>query len=188
MALASFAQPLTGTKTIPGDYPTFNSAITDLNLQGVGPGGIIFNITAGYVETGVAVNITASGTAASPIVFQKIGIGNNPKLISGQGLPGNNYDSIICITGGDWITFDSFDLEENIANTTVSAVEKAFYINRASSSNGCHNITIKNCNISLNYYNNSSGIFFSDKINATNFNGTNSNNKFFLNIISGCNI
>ncbi|WP_337872967.1 hypothetical protein, partial [Ignavibacterium sp.] len=35
---------LSGTKTIPGDYPTLSAAITDLNTQGVGSGGVTFNV------------------------------------------------------------------------------------------------------------------------------------------------
>jgi hypothetical protein len=38
---------LTGIKNIPGDYPNVTAAVTDLNLQGVGAGGVTFNIAAG---------------------------------------------------------------------------------------------------------------------------------------------
>jgi hypothetical protein len=38
---------LTGTKTIPGSYATLAAAITDLNAQGVGAGGVTFNIAGG---------------------------------------------------------------------------------------------------------------------------------------------
>ena len=46
IALNLNALPLTGTKNIPGDYPTLALAITDLNLQGVGAGGVIINLIA----------------------------------------------------------------------------------------------------------------------------------------------
>ncbi|MBK7213347.1 MAG: hypothetical protein IPH88_08685 [Bacteroidales bacterium] len=39
----SYAQ-LTGIKNIPADYATVALAINDLNTQGVGIGGVIFNI------------------------------------------------------------------------------------------------------------------------------------------------
>ena len=44
-----FAQ-LSGIKTIPADYPSINAFVTDLNLQGVGAGGVTLNVTAGYTE------------------------------------------------------------------------------------------------------------------------------------------
>jgi len=35
---------LTGTKTIPGDYATVTAAVSALNTDGVGTGGVTFNI------------------------------------------------------------------------------------------------------------------------------------------------
>jgi hypothetical protein len=47
----SFGQ-LTGSYTIPGaPYATIASAISALNTQGAGIGGVTFNVTAGYTET-----------------------------------------------------------------------------------------------------------------------------------------
>ncbi|MBL0068248.1 MAG: hypothetical protein IPP39_07065 [Chitinophagaceae bacterium] len=62
---------LTGIKTIPGDYATITAAITALNASGVGAGGVTFNIAAGYTETGNN-TITATGTSANPLIFQKV--------------------------------------------------------------------------------------------------------------------
>ena len=44
-------QPLSGIKTIPGDYGSIQSAISALNTNGVSAGGVTFNIAAGYSET-----------------------------------------------------------------------------------------------------------------------------------------
>ena len=82
--LSSANAQLTGIKNIPGDYTSIASAITDLNTAGVGSGGVTFNIAAGYTETGNH-TITASGTAATPIVFQKAGAGTNPVFTAGTG-------------------------------------------------------------------------------------------------------
>jgi len=111
----TFAQ-LTGTKTIPGDYATIEAAIADLNTQGVGSGGVTFDVAANHTETFTrdsAGHITATGTVSDPIVFQISGAGSNP-LITASGLGtiassttnGNNGDGIIFIEGGDYITFD----------------------------------------------------------------------------------
>ena len=67
---------LSGTLSVPsGTYPTVLSAVTALNAQGVGAGGVTFNIAAGYTETVPVGGIimTATGTVANPIVFQKSG-------------------------------------------------------------------------------------------------------------------
>ncbi len=39
---STFSQPLTGTKTIPGDYATIKTAVNALNTYGVGAGGVTF--------------------------------------------------------------------------------------------------------------------------------------------------
>ena len=55
---------LSGTKSIPGDYATISAAVTDLNTQGVGSGGVTFNVAAGYTQTLTGkIVITATGTA-----------------------------------------------------------------------------------------------------------------------------
>ena len=59
---------LTGTKTIPGDYATIAAAVTDLNAQGVGAGGVVFNVAAGHTETSAVPVITASGACSATIV------------------------------------------------------------------------------------------------------------------------
>ena len=63
---------LTGIKTIPGNYATLAAAVADLNAQGVGSGGVTFNVAAGYTETLTSrLNLTATGTASNQIVFRK---------------------------------------------------------------------------------------------------------------------
>jgi len=151
----TFAQ-LTGSKTVPGDYPTVAAAIADLNINGVGGGGVTFNVAAGHTETFATAMtglITASGTAGSPIVFQKSGEGANPLITAGVGTT-TNLDGIIVIAGGDYITFDAIDLKENDENTTqVTRMEFGYALVKASNVapvNGCQYITIRNCNITMN--------------------------------------
>src|ERR1035437_3219679 len=96
----SFGQ-LTGIKTIPGDYATISAGITALNTFGVGPGGVTFNVAAGFTET-FATNTagyitTVTGSAANPIVFQKSGAGANPLIIAPTGV--GTLDAIIAIAG-----------------------------------------------------------------------------------------
>lgn len=111
---------LTGIKTIPGDYASIATAITDLNAQGAGPGGVTFSVVSGHTETlpsPTAGLITASGLAANPILFQNAGGGVNPMITAAT--PGTGTtDGIFVIAGGDYITFDGISIQENPANTT----------------------------------------------------------------------
>jgi len=202
--------PLTGTKTIPGDYATIAAAITDLNALGVGPGGVTFNVTAGHLETiSATLSVTATGTASNPIVFQKSGAGANPLITAyggGVGTPSTAVqDGILQLVGSDYITIDAIDLTD--PNTTnPESMEYGYALYKASATNGCQNITISNCTITLNRVNNAAGSGPAvdgsrgiDVVNATptaatttliitDAAGANSNNKFYSNTIQNCNV
>ena len=160
----SIAQ-LTGIKTIPGDYATIEAAISALNSQGVGSGGVTFNVAVGHTETfsnPTAGVITATGTESNPIIFQKSGVGNNPKIIAGVGT--GTLDAIVVITGGDYITFDGIDLSENSANTdNTTKMEWGFALLKRSTvapADGCYFVTVKNSTITLDKLNTSTwGIY-----------------------------
>ncbi|RTQ49594.1 T9SS type A sorting domain-containing protein [Hymenobacter gummosus] len=188
---AAWAQ-LTGSKAIPGDYATLSAAITDLNTAGVGAGGVTFNVAAGYTETAANLLITATGTAANPIVFQKSGTGANPLISAGVGTS-TTLDGIIRLSGSDYVTFDGIDLAENSANTTATTqTEFGYAMFRASVTDGCQNNVIKNCVVTLNKTNpNSIGIFGASSLatattalTVTAASGINSNNKVFGNVVS----
>ena len=118
----SFGQ-LIGTYTIPGStYATIAAAITDLNTQGVGAGGVTFNVAAGYTETiSARLNLTATGTLANQIVFQKSGSGANPKITAysgGTATPSSaTPDGIWSFQGSDYIIIDGIDLYDPNAAT-----------------------------------------------------------------------
>jgi hypothetical protein len=146
----AFAQ-LTGIKTIPGDYATIAMSVTDLNTQGVGAGGVTFNIAAGYTESiTTPILITATGTLSNPVVFQKSGTGTNPTItrtdagsfststLGGQG------DAVMIIQGSDYVTFDAI----NVAATN-SGVEYGYYLRKAGVTDGCKSITVKNATITM---------------------------------------
>lgn len=191
------AGPLTGIKYIPGDYPSIPAAITDLNTYGVGTGGVTFRVATGKVDTAANLVITARGSASNPIVFEKWGTFDqplpNPLIIAAAGT--GSMDGIIKFSGVSYITFDGIDLRENPANTTTTTqMEWGYALLKASADSGSQNITIKNCNITLNKANTSSvGIYSANHtitstsaLTITAFSGTNSNNKFFNNNISNC--
>ncbi|MCG9881568.1 MAG: hypothetical protein MH472_13295, partial [Bacteroidia bacterium] len=177
---------LTGTKTVGGsspDYATINAAVSALNTSGVGSGGVTFNIAAGHTENiptgGIIINITGVNkpTSANPIIFQKSGVGANPRLNSVVGGSGSfaatsvttsNADAFIKLNGTDFITFDGIDMQEVYTGTTTTLItEVGFMLCRASSTDGCQNVTIKNCSLT---FNNNPAILYTVGIRSTSLN------------------
>ncbi len=160
--------PLSGTKTIGpgGTYTTFASAITDLNDHGVKSPGLTFNVTSGTVFTEGSLTITATGTASSPIIFQKSSTAHatvKPTLNT----------SCFDITSSDYITFNGIDVVIN----SGSYVKYAFYLHGTATDGAQHN-TIKNCSITLNKTNTDSKGIYSNST-ATSSGGSNSYNHFY---------
>ena len=210
---ASFGQ-LTGVKTIPGDYTTLTAAVAAVNTSGVGAGGVTFNVAANYSETITAtIALTATGTAANPIIFQKdpLTTGANPVITAyttGVGTPSTAVqDGIWRLVGSDYVTIDGIDVSDNPANTAnPSTMEYGYALYKATTSNGCQFVTIQNCTITLNKINNatavvpmtegSAGIIVMNALptvanvasSAAVAAGSNSNNKFYRNTIQNCNI
>lgn len=153
---ANAGGPLTGVKTIPGTYATIASAITDLNSNGVGAGGVTFNIAPGYVETvpsgGLIINITSSfPTLANPVIFQRSGAGANPIIqtdVLGSGTIatttlGGAGDAMLWLVGTDFITFNNINFTEQYTGATQTLkMEYCILMVRGSSTNGCKNVTI----------------------------------------------
>ena len=162
---------ISGIKQIPGDYPSLNAAITALNSQGVGIGGVTFNIAAGYIESNAfGLSITASGTVDNPILIQKSGVGANPKLIRtdggflGTSNVGGVGDAVIRIEGTDFLTLDGLDLEG------ANGIDYGIFTHKPSATNGCQNLTIKNASITLDKTNNAytTGICIGNGTTTTN--------------------
>jgi len=146
----SFAQ-LTGSKTIPGDYATITAAVTDLNTQGVGAGGVTFNVTAGYTESITApIIITTTGTSGDPIVFQKSGVGANPLVTridagtTSTSAIGADGDAVFRLDGTDYITFNGIDVA-----ASDQGIEYGYYTFKPSGTDGCQFVTITNCSVSM---------------------------------------
>lgn len=174
--------PLTGIKTIKasgGDFSTFSAAFEALNDAGVASGGVVFNVDAGFISTELCPILTVSGSLSAPIVFQKNGVGNNPKIIAGTGISGNK-DAIIRLYGCDYVTFDGIDVAENPTNSdNITRMEYGYSIKNISATNGAQYNTIKNCKITLNRtYTSTKGIGQDSLIKPTATSGSNSFNKF----------
>lgn len=192
---------LSGTKNIPGDYADLAAAITDLNTQGVGAGGVILNVVAANPQTAPSggYNITATGTLANPITIT--GNSNIVTAFAGQ-TAGNLNDAIFKLIGSDYVTIQGFTMREDAANTTIAAAtnnmtEWGIALLYASLTDGAQNNTIQNNNISLNRtYFNTFGIYSNTRHSATAVtttaevtaaSGSNSGNKVYGNTISNVN-
>lgn len=204
----SLKAQLSGTKTIGVDYPTLAAAVTDINTLGVN-GPLIINIPAGYTETAPLGGyvLTATGTLANTITFQKNGVGANPLLTAytGTATPTSaGQDGVFRLVGSDYVTIDGIDVTD--PNTVSPAtMEFGYALYKATADNGCQNNTIKNCLITLNRLNNAAGsgpivegsvgIYMLNATAAaatvaltpTLATGSNSNNKFYSNTIQNCN-
>jgi hypothetical protein len=147
---------LTGVKTVKatgGNYSTLTAAITDLNTNGVGIGGVTFNVEAGFTESITApLLITATGTSLNLITFQKdpTTTGDNPKITrtdagskATTGLGGDG-DAIIQLNGSDYIIFNGIDVQSG--NSTI---EYGYYTYKPSGTDGCQNVIIKNSTVTM---------------------------------------
>ena len=205
VSLPALAVPLTGTKNIPGDYPTLAAAITDLNAQGVGAGGVIINLlaanpetapAAGYVIGGATSLVITTSSAANPVTIQ----GNGNIITASAALtPGVINDAVFKVIGADYITITGFSINENALNTvtaggTNNMVEfgiAQFYV---TVTDGAQNNTYSGNTITLNrIYQNTFGIFSDTKTSSTSVStaadataasGANSNTKVYGNNIS----
>ena len=209
--IKSFTQdlvPLTGTKNIPGDYATLSLAITDLNTQGVGAGGVTINLLSGNPETAPSGGYVIGG-AGSLVLTTTSAL--NPVIVTGNGntitaasnhTAGRLSDGIFKLIGADFITVSGFVMTENAANTitvdgTNNMTEWGVALLYASTNNGAQFNVIQNNTITLNRtYQNTYGIYSSSTHSATSPTvnassttaaGSNSNLKIYGNAISNVN-
>lgn len=145
-------------------YPTLDSVIRTLNLQGVGTGGATINLTASNPQTAPvggyrlgSATLNASLSASKPLVIN--GNANTVTAYTGTG----SADGMFYIMGADYVTINGLNLSEASANTTtVTQMEWGYALvklNAAAPFDGCQNVTISGCTISLTPLNLSIGIY-----------------------------
>lgn len=199
---------LTGTKNVPGDYPSLSSALSALNTQGVGAGGVVINLLPGNPQTAPAGGFVIGGagslvlTTASP---------SNPISVQGNGntitAPNNHVvgsltDGIIKLIGADWVTISGFNMLENAVNTTTAAAsnnmtEWGVALLYVTTTDGAQNNTIQNNTIDLDRsYQNTFGIYSNSthaaasvnvSATATGATGGNNNLRVYGNTIADVN-
>ncbi len=144
---------LSGTYYIPSgspSYSTIQAAVSDLNTFGIS-GSVTFLVAAGYTESIITpILLIATGTFGNTIAFQKDGVGANPKVTRtdagsiSTSTFGGQGDAVIIIQGSDYVTFDGIDV-----STDNQGIEYGYYLRKASGTDGCKNVTIKNATIDL---------------------------------------
>ncbi len=166
--ISNVPAPLSGTKTIPGDYSSIGHAFANLNAHGANTAGgsLTFNVAAGTIFTESPGPLQVSGSSASNrIIFQKSGVGANPKVLaegSGDwGLPSTgsvtSTHGIIALNTADFITFDGIDVQSNnvLVVAPWTAIEYGYVLRNArnlanvTTIDGAQNNIIKNMTVTL---------------------------------------
>ncbi|MEO8590143.1 MAG: hypothetical protein ABI432_12290, partial [Flavobacteriales bacterium] len=200
---------LSGTKNVPGDYADLAAAITDLNTQGVGVGGVTINVLGGNPQTAPAGGYVIGGTGSlvltSASTTQQISIVGNGNTVTAPTpqASGNLNDGIFKLIGADWTTISGFTMLENAANTTTAAgtnnmTEWGVALLYITTTDGAQNNTIQNNTIDLDRtYQNTFGIYsnsthsatsIATNVTATGAAGGNDNLKIYGNTITDVNM
>jgi hypothetical protein len=201
--------PLSGTKNIPGDYADLTTAMADLNVQGVGAGGVTFNVIAGNPQTaplgGYVIGGAGSQVLTTTSVTQPVTIQCNANTVTAPTpqTVGSLNDAIFKLIGADFITIQNCQLQENAANiinataATNNMTEFGVAMFYVTTTDGAQNNTITGNNISLSRtYANTFGIYSNVRHSSTAMTttaditaatGANSGNKVYSNNISNVN-
>jgi hypothetical protein len=139
-----FPQGLTGTKTIGtgGDYETFQSAINDLVANGVGTGGVIFDVFPGIYSERISLTSFTGSSSDNRVVFQSTGA----VTLKGTGTTATT-EAMVTITACDYVTFDGINIEDG-GTSSADQVEVGYRIT-GTGTKGSNYIQIKNCSITM---------------------------------------
>lgn len=166
---------LTGTRNVPGDYADLAAALTDLNAQGVGAGGVTINVVAANPQSatagGYVINLAAANaSAANPVSIRGNG---NTVTASAAHTAGALTDAVFKVIGEDFVTIDGFSMLENPLNTVTAAAtnnmtEFGVALFYRTATDGAQNASILGNTIALNRsYQNTFGIYSNSTHTAT---------------------
>ncbi len=139
-----FAQGLTGIKTIGtgGDFSTFQSAVDTLIANGVGTGGVIFNVLPGIYPERITLTTFTGSSSSNKVIFQ----GNSLVTLKGIGTSATT-DAMVSITACDYVTFDGINIEDG-GTSSADQVEIGYRIT-GTGTKGSTFIEIKNCSVKM---------------------------------------
>ncbi|MBS4044655.1 MAG: hypothetical protein KGZ59_12695, partial [Chitinophagaceae bacterium] len=211
------ANPTNTTPNLAASYTTLASALTDLNAVTAMSGPVKFTISAGYSETAPATGLTIGSASLNAVLSSTNTVtitkaSGTVTLNSGVGTATPTSavpDGILKLVGADYITIDGLSFV-GTNTTNPASMEYAIGLFKRTAGDGCNFNTIQNCEIILPNVNNATAtapmiegsvgilVINSTPTAATTSliptnagtlatNGTNSNNKFYNNKITGCN-
>lgn len=183
-----------GGSGLDATYPSLASAIVALNSATISS-PVVITLTGDETAPAGGYSITQLGaTSTNPITIQ----GSGSTITSGLQSAGSITDAVFKIIGGDYITIQNFTMQENAGNSvntlaSNTMTEFGVAVFAATATNGAQYNTIQNNTITLSSgYQNAIGVFSTSSSSSTNGTlvatstaGTNSNNKFYGNTISG---
>lgn len=206
-----FKAQLSGTITVPSiTYPTFLSALSALNVQGIS-GPLTIQVSPGFSEIapagGYSLFPVPGATSTNSVLITKSSAGLNPVLSAppGTAVPSSAMqDGIFRFIGADYIQINGIDLYDP-NSTNPATMEFGYGLFKLNGNDGCQFISITNCTITLRKANNAAGLGPAthgsrgiDMVNAlpgshtlavtvSSSAGTHSYNKFYNNLIQDCN-
>ncbi|GAA4390059.1 T9SS type A sorting domain-containing protein [Hymenobacter koreensis] len=140
------AQALTGTVTVGGansTYPSVTDAVTALQTNGVGTGGVTIAVRPGTYAQRIQLNNVTGSSATNRIRF--VGRGGAVTL-QPLGTSATN-DAAVSITACDYVTLDSLNVVDG--GTTAADQIEIGYLITGTATKGSTNITVSNCSIRL---------------------------------------
>jgi hypothetical protein len=150
-----------GGSGLAATYPSLNAAITALNTATISS-PVTITLTGNETAPVGGYSITAQGTTTNTIIIE----GVSSTITASTGLTaGALNDAIFKLVGADNVTIRTFTMQENAANTTVTAAsnnmtEWGVALLYATTTDGCQNISILNNTISLGAtYQNAFGVY-----------------------------
>ncbi len=166
------------------NFTTFANSVTALNAAKLS-GSVTLNVKddATFTETATQ-TITATGTAAQSITFQRSNDGTNKPKLQFTGTNGTT-DACIQLNSSDYMTFNGLEIQPN-GTAGSNFAEYGIFLNATGATDGCQYNTIKNCDIMFGGGGtantaSTTGIYL-DNI-ATSAAGANSYNHFYSNKI-----
>ena len=161
------------TPALAATYTSLTNAVTALNATTNISGPVIITLTGNETAPAGGYSITAIPAGASAV--NNITIQGSGSIITANAAltAGNLNDAIFKLIGADFITIQSFTMQENAGNTTILAAsnnmtEWGVALLYATTTNGAQNITIQNNTIALNRtYQNTFGIYSNSTHTAT---------------------
>lgn len=161
---------LSGTITVPSPtYPDLTTAITALNTQGVGTGGVAINITAGNAQTApnggyVLGSTTLNGSVSSAKTITIHGNGNTVNAYTGTGYT----DGFFKILGTDYVTIDGLSFTESSANSSATTQMEwgvaLLKLNGTAPYDGCQHNVVTGCSFAMGTAALSSAIYVNNHI------------------------